>query len=744
MDLIAKLDDFTNGSGTITSKSDILQVCRVSDIITIITIQNKPFKTLFQSIYIEMQKDAKIFFDSDHLESQLLLVIKHDSVDRITLEIACKAYFHLMVKKYSKIELAILNENVRETSYMIRAILATDSNFTNSEVLYEIIVSSCFNALKENSPYKLIALINLRTFCQSHKNFEFYKLNELLELIYLNMFSHLCGVREQCLLVLDFIVKYHPQFGKELYRQIFDNWAWTSANKFYILASILNNISTLCIGEEDERLISIGLRLSLNFKILNSPGQSLFQSLLKRECTEQIHDLILDVIQTGNSDLIYTMCNQWFNLIKNKTELFEFLRDQNSFSEIENVNIYIALRNSFKEHLYVLNSTTDEKIFCSLKLIEVPPVEKQHLYEIILHRIHKNVNLKKDLHFLEFFFEALLDEESTNIRQHVLKLFPNLLNDLVRHYFYSEDTNKEHVSLFVESICKNVILKGFQISDHYSRIIFSIKLFESIQMCFNSSRRLAKSTNHEDNQRFYQILTQNDILILDSEEYFHKLSDLLINEFDDVRQISVRVLSLYFPSNPKTRLYLLEKFAEKMYFGSYDDLSKIHYFFKVLVALFKRANVSLIGVFDEHFEMLKTQFWENFYPDPLSSIRSGIHVFEKINILNEIVQSGTIPEDKRLTLIKETQEISTKMLLLLSLSKEDNDLTPSFEKIEESLQILINNSGSGHLPTEFKLVVDKSEMQTEDNIKDRRALILSIWTTLKVIRIIIFNKLYYI
>lgn len=84
-----------------------------------------------------------------------------------------------------------------------------------------------------------------------------------------------------------------------------------------------------------------------------------------------------------------------------------------------------------------------------------------------------------------------------------------------------------------------------------------------------------------------------------------------------------------------------------------------------------------------------------------------------------------------LSLVKLLRKITERMLHFLSISSSgDQDITPSFQVIDESLQVLINNSGKKEM--EWNLIVDESVMEEEETVRQRKDLLASIWMTLKV------------
>lgn len=679
-----------------------------------------------------MQRSPAFDFSEPSLEIALLRVINDDHSDRLVLEMACKVYFLLLAKKYNQIDLkAVAMKSPRNSNYIVRGILSTNYDFVNPSLLYNIILTAVEKCLEEHSTYTTIALNNLRLFCISYKNFNF-DFPELWRLVALHLSSRFIGAREEALNILQFIVKFDQKFSLEIARLVVDRWPWTFANKYYVLLTIMEGFNGY-IGMLESLTLRVddlieGLFMALKFRILFSPGQLLFRSLLRKDQHPVVTQFLDKLIASRDKQLLHNFHVQWSKeMFHYRDEIFEGVRE-NDLLQLD-LDCQTIVMNIFKEHLIGRDSAPST--------FPEDPVIQQHYMEILLFRVSKQFSLSDDLKRLNRFFVELRENQDTTLRQHVFSCFAIFVSNLIQLHTL---TDKEHVhqpiETFFQQLISETMIPGFNSEDpSYSEIILSVRLLEILLKSFNGRGKAKASKELQDKKAFQELLKRKNIFDPASDLHFNHLLRLLLSTFDDIRQLAANILLEYFPATTERRRRLQETFCEQIYFSSINDCGRVHGYFTVLVPYCLQLKLNVFELYQEYKTLLVDNYENHFSPDPLRAINCGIHVFDKINIVQEIVKARQLSPVELLSLVKLLRDISERMLHFLCISsgrrtKDDQDITPSFQVIDESLQVLINNSGRKEI--DWNLLVDESVMEEEEAVRQRKDLLSSIWMTLKV------------
>lgn len=710
-----------------------LQACKVSRSTPSHRYNNT--RSPFQHLYIDLQKKTQslVDFSTEVLETELQQVINDPHSDRLVLEMACKIYFLLLAKKYNQIDLkAVLNlKSPRASNYIVRGILCTRYDFANHDLLYCIIMTAVETCLKDNSVYTTIALNNLRLFCNNYKNFPF-DFSELWRLVALHLSSRFIGAREEALSILEFIVKFDPKYGQEIARLVSSQWPWTYSNKFYVLCTVIEGSHSAAallspLGLDDDDLVE-GLLMGLKYPTLYTSGQLLFRSLLRKDQLEVVTRFMVEMVSRNDTQLLHNFHVQWSKeILQFKEEIYPSIEQLIEGVEEQN---RVLLMNVFRDQLVL-----EENVLPGVDG-STDPVVKQHFYEILLHRIGKEMNLPTDLRRMIEFLMDMKQEDNTTLRQYLFATYPHLITGLIRVYVAPKcpgETAKV-IESFFKALNDEIIVDGFMASDpDYPEIILSIRLYHILMRTLHSQQKSIKAMNLQESFQFKGILEEKNLFNGISQAFFKHLLHQLNSPYDDIRLLASNIVLQFFPATGERRKCIEEMFCEKMYFSSMDDSRRIHGYFKVLVPYYEalRLDIQLL-LYNEYKKHLVDNFRDHFGLDPLKSINCGIQVFDKINILQEIVLSKKVAKEELLPLMELLKEISTRMLHFLSLAqKQEEDITPSFQVIEESLQILVNNTGR-RAESEWDFRLDKSAMEREKNMTKRKDLLLAIWMTLKV------------
>lgn len=675
-------------------------------------------------------------FTNDVLETELQGIINDPHSDRLVLEMACKVYFLLLAKKYNQIDLgAVLNlKSPRASNYIVRGILATRYDFANPDLLHSIIMTAVETCLTENSIYTTIALKNLHQFCLNYKNFTF-DFRELWRLVALHLSSRFIGAREEALLILEFIVKYDTNLGLEIARLVSEEWPWTFANKFYVLRTVIERsycssalLDQLQLTPED---LVDGLLIALKYRALLTPGQLLLRSLLRKDQLPVVSQFMLRLIQLKDLNLLHIFYVQW------SKEIFQFREEL--FPSIKvlipdvSAEERLLLQNIFKDQLVVESMTELEDT------LSTDPVAKQHYYEILLFRVAKEKSLSMDLSRMFRFLEAMKEDNNTTLRQFLFSSLPQFIAALIKVHAADSTSEKDRTAIeeFFRELVDKIIVPGLKATDsEYPEITLSVRMYHVL---LNSLHSTNKSSQGE-NLRFQRLLHDKGIFTGLSMQFYKFLINQLTSAFDDIRERAVSVVLQFFVATHERRTYVEEISCEKMYFSTMDDTRRIHGYFKILVPYYETLQLDTRMLYREYKGYLVDNFTSRFSPDPLQSINCGIQVLDKINILQEIVLAKKQSSEELLELMQMLLRVSTRMLHFLSLAQgkgaNEDDINPSFQVIDKSLQLLVNNSGRAEQEWDYSL--DLAAMELEVNVTKRKNLLLAIWLTLKVSQLIDF------
>lgn len=678
-----------------------------------------------------MQKKTPslVDFDNVSLEKDLQQIINDPHSDRLVLEMACKVYFLLLAKKYKQIDLKAVLHMESPRAYICRGILSTNKDFLNHELLYGIIITSLETCLSENSVHTTVALNNLRLFCYNYKNYS-YDYPLMWRLVAMHLSSRFIGAREEAMHILEFIVKFDCKYGMEIARMVIEEWPWTCANKFYVLRAVLeasptipNLLSSLHLDVDD---LVDGLLMALKYRSLYTPGQLLFRSLLRKDELEVVIKFTQELIAQQDQKLLHTFCVQWSKEISNnKEEIFTGVQE--------------SLKSLNPEHnLMVVNVFRERLCNASPVLNTADPIIKQHYYDILIYRIGREFwTFVEDLTKFKEFLVDMKAEDNTTLRQHLFSTITSPLLALMKIYRTTLKAEiHEAIENFIKDLLQSIIIPGFETEDpNYPEIILSIRLYNILMKTLNpTAKNTNKSADLLDIVHFQNQLRDKRIFEGQSINFFKHLLSHINSAFDDIRGLAVNIIVQYFPGTRERLKHFQEVFCEKMYFSSMDDSRRIHGYFQILVPYYQQLGLNLNNLYKEYRGHCLDNYQDHFRLDPLKSITGGIQLFDKINILQEIVLAKCESPSEIFQLMHWLNEVATRMLHFLSLAQkygEDEDLTPSFQVIDESLQILINNSGKAE-EKDWDLTVDYTSMDLEENIRKRQDLLLSIWMTLKV------------
>lgn len=646
-----------------------------------------------------------------------------------------KTYFRILYKANKKVIfrdiLKGLKINVKV--YAISGIFTSEyALIASRQELYDI----CVQCLDETSvlytKYYVNSLKNLIYFFRIFTEVQIDCIS-IWRRIYKSLEVPYAGIRENSLILIECLIVRDEIFSQHLYMEVTDNWSWTNRYKYYILAVIFSNypIENFAEEEREKILLMSGIKISLNYKNLLSPSQSLIkEALVQQSAPSRIidKDTFADLIKNSSSFEFENLINQWMIHVKNFKEIYEKLELYFPYELLVESEKYKYLQNDNYERLVYLRnvlkaefrSHIDVKLidsFLITKTESLSDIGKAHLMEIIYNTLTKDIHedFEENLKCLKTFIINCYATNCPALRHIILKKLSMIL-DFLAKTFYGAPLLHCHIIDFMTVLKDQIYSKGIQETD-YQSIIFSLKLFEILlkSLSGDCAQRLNKSTILSFNKHLQEYLIGTDVWNFFSVKHFNDIFNLLMNEYDDIREISSRILIKFYINDIPMSIESLE---ERCFdFITSTNISKcsngLHY-----SRLYVHNQKSTIDSIKDLKMKLLTKLRANyidFLEDPLKCSRSGQHLYGFLNCLNEIFQCTNTSTDAP-DILSLTNEINDSMLKLLNLPDDGTNFTPDFEIMDQSLNIL----------------VEKSTKRGDNDQDDRKYLLLSIWLTLKV------------
>lgn len=644
-----------------------------------------------QEIYLEALKNKKRTFSNFLRDALKFLIENHENLSKISLEIGCKAFFQLLANSGEPFLVGGFNlEDSRLAVNLVNGILSTDyRKCVEAEKLQEIVLNVAKLCSREHSVFVLWALRNLANYCKLHPDFE-HDFEAILEIVWMNMTSCVSGVREQNLFLLEFFTKKRPERSKSIIRVIIQRWSWTNPYKYYLLGVIIGNLKFEDLAEDDLELLLEGLSTSLKHRNLLSPGQYLFKSLVKHREVD-ICKLVRDILLTRNLLEADNFINHWLCMYPNLGRLFEKL---NFDLESMDLSHYILVQRAFRDQL--VNSPLREVSLDGLKA-----VLRQHFYEILIHRLTKNPEINQTLSILRDFFELHASDENTGLRHYIFKRFPVILDQLARR----NRGESAEILKFFQFLKGEIIDSGLQSDpEEYQPIIFGLRMMDTFLKFLSGDRKyqLTKNSNVQANIHLSELLAREGVKF-SSRDDFTRLLEQLKSNFDDIQELSCNIINEFFVEK-EFREEILKIFMQTLSSeNTIESAGSCHFYARILS--------DRPGMFLDVLEKSLREGFEKFQKDPFAAVQSGQHIFHKIACLREIFT----PDEQLNLLVDLCAEITEKILNFLNHTGEFEE-APSFEVMEESLQVLIEKSN-------VEAVASHQE--------SRKLLLLSLWMTLR-------------
>lgn len=542
------------------------------------------------------------------------------------------------------------------------------------------------------------------------------------------------GARQEALSFFEYWI-IDDKIATKVFQRITKTWPWTNRNKYYFLSILFEKHSfysllNTSVGHIiDAEYLLTGVTVSLQYRNLISPGQTLAITLTKQEIPE-CFEIIAKVLRHGSTFEMQNCINHWMRCIWHSDRIFDLLNldseqilDGEEFRYLheENMLRLVLFRSSFRKCFERLKNVREIDKFIKSKDSQFDIVHKIPIFDVIITNTMNHIDqLDENLDYLEKFLKSNMHEECSALRHDIMKLMPNLLYLFAN--LIKSDENVPRIQEFFRYIKIEIFEYGVQ-QDVYQYIIFGLRIYEIVMKTLYGSKsdRLIKKFNIDINNRLKAFLSEENLWNLCSDENYAYLLNLLRSDYDDVRDIACELAIRFFSSRDINTL------CESAI--SHEDIHQCSYaHYLARVAIHFSNNETLYSTLRNHLNA-----YLNDYNDPFQQVKSGKHLFSVLNCINELYNVSNFKyieqrswEFAQETVYKDidlTCRISTFLLNLLKVgsgNKEGengaNIGSPSFEKMDANLTQLVESSRYPH----------------EYIHGDKKFLLLSIWMSLKV------------
>lgn len=550
-------------------------------------------------------------------------------------------------------------------------------------------------------------------------------LDNFLMTLYSCAESSFSGARQEALEFFKYWIQ-DESVALDVFHKICFSWPWTNRNKYYFLAILFEHHSFYHLLKQhniDPTYFVRGVVISLQYRNLISPGQTLMVQLSKLNITE-VFNVIAEVLRNATDFQLYN-CVQWLHCIWHLEYLYDLLDLSNESilsdekfsylfdSSMEKLVLFRkAFKVCFEKHPKV--TEIDNLIVSNYKHVGL--IHRAAIFEVLITNTMTRLDtIAVNLCHLQNFLKDNMNHEHSALRQDIMKLMPNLFYLLTSLLKSSTDELKENIKRFFQFLKLQIFDVGIE-QQQYQPLIFSLRLYEILMKLLFGRRedRLIKEFNVDKNKRLKSFLIDEKVWDPCSNEHYDALINLVQSDFDDVRDISTELLGRFFSTNTGAMYQVLMTSV---------DINRCRYSNLFARIAMQTSELELYSYLGEYLS--KT---ENDYEDPFRKIMTGSHLFGAINCLNEFYcfrKKTTVAKEKKGSFSTNTiadvtaaERITNHFLRLLKTACSDaiDNGSPSFEKMDESLELLML----------------RSSHPVTDAYEEKKVLLLSIWLTLKV------------
>lgn len=568
-------------------------------------------------------------------------------------------------------------------------------------------------------------------------------LDDILMTLYACTESPFNGVRPEALAFFAYWVR-PDRIAHAAFVRIALTWPWTNRNKFYFLSLLCEAHGFGRLMREApgaaERLDRVefvrGLSLSLQYRNLISPGQTLAITLARQDVPEMFERLAW-LLRDGPRFEAMNCLNHWMRCVSGADRVFALLEldsaelltgDRFEYLRADGFERLVLFRACFKKQFAEvplaaqidaivtarpLDGTADSEAAVKLAQLDV----------IIANTIARPAEIVPNLTLIVAFMRHTMHVECSAMRQSILKLVPNLLY-LLAPMLRRPDVEPA-VRTFFRALRTDVFEAGMDGAPAYQPVVFATRLFEVVLKTLHGSRtdRIIKRFSADVNGKIVRFLDEQETWPLLSVPNYQRLFALLRSEFEDVRDIACELLVRFFPANDIRRQCEAAVWHTDIHQCGYAQLL-------ARVAIGFEGGAEWCGNLRERVRSVLMEYGQ----DPLRRMRAdGGHLFGAVDAINVVYTSqmsqqreGVLTTERLLYDIHLAEDIVLMMLSYLQFGGECSDGdrqadgSASFERMDESLTALVK----------------RSECMNSDDVdvaleQSKQWLLLSLWTSLR-------------
>lgn len=430
--------------------------------------------------------------------------------------------------------------------------------------------------------------------------------------------------------------------------------------------------------------------MSLKYYHLFSPGQALVKILLRQEVM-RMHETIADIFIGGSTTEKKHMIEHWSCLWSqnDKDAIFSHIYAECDFDSVVQMarvepDVFghlVILRNIFARQFagYGFDMASIDGVIRDgwINMADGFFVEQQ-VYEIFVENVHSNLEIGESLQFLRRFIQSRYEVQDANLRQNLLQKLPHLLQHLAKI---------SPIDPFFRFI--HELFEAGVASEIYQRQIFALKICKHVLTVFKSAEQLESLHWDLNDGRHHEAL----------------LNLATSSDFDDVRALAYELTSKFKAGPP-----MVEK--------SLYQLPYPHFKTRLIIAASLKAD-DLPGMrasFATALEVTESSL-KQMKNDPLNAAKNEVNLFKPLDCLNEF-------------LLIESLKLETL--------EDDGELIELVKCVADVIIDLINSKEQGldfsKLDENLELLVEQSQVRSNNVEKDKKLLLHSFWHTLRVSR----------
>lgn len=509
------------------------------------------------------------------------------------------------------------------------------------------------------------------------------------------------------------VVKYASAADeREIMENVLNEMSWYNRNKHYLLSHLIAVRPEMLLNHKDYEVKKFlnGLRIGLSQYHLYSSSLTLIKTIYNKDpFRAELIKISVEILSSGSDYELRNFLTLWFQGgfdLQFREELFTAFVSiydfkQMSFSTSKDFPRGVKIRNAFDKVLNPQMEDTIKTYCCSIEDVALKiDIFNYLMNEVLKTTVGMNVTFESILRLLKFLQCNMCIQDST-LSDCVMRRLPNFFNFLATTRFRQVDIVREIFTIIRDDLYYHGINYG-----SYESIAFSVRMLDIIliQYCGGSrlGRRLNKSTDHKSNRVFMQLLKDNNIWDITSNEIFHQL-EAMADDIDnsDLCRLASEIIVEHFIktlnidgvfANDSFHDWINVKAQEKF---NITDVEAYHENISHCIMKFEYLNSrNAAGVEDEIMQTvsdLRLRSAElKISKDLVNQMERGRSLFVLIDTINYAISKLNNPMDINnvIALTPLIKEISHQFLNFVN----DETTCPSFDVLDKNIRELLEKS----------------------------------------------------